>query len=76
MQRRILYQTTQRLGQTSRSPILRHTVQRRFAHEEVKLPKLEGAMDNAFNRERQAVKAHAAASTGTTTPGRLRCEKA
>lgn len=64
MQRQTLIRTAQRLGQTSQSSLLRQTMQRRFAHEEIKLPKLEGPMDNAFNRERQAVKAHAAASTG------------
>ena len=47
----------------ARYPALRNTVQRRFASTEG-LPKLEGAMNNAFNRERQAVKAHAAKSAG------------
>lgn len=46
----------------ARTPILRNAVQRRFASTDG-LP-LEGAMDNAFNRERQAVKAHAAKSAG------------
>ena len=36
--------------------------QRRFAH--IEGPQLTGAADNAFNRERQAVKAHAAATSG------------
>lgn len=47
----------------ARIPALRNAVQRRFASTDG-LPKLEGAMDNAFNRERQAVKAHAAKSAG------------
>jgi len=43
-------------------PVLRNTFQRRFASTEP--TKLVGAMDNAFNRERLAVKAHAAQSAG------------
>lgn len=44
---------------------LRNSVPRRFASGE--MPKLTGAADNAFNRERMAVKQHAAASSGTDT---------
>ncbi|KAL2054103.1 hypothetical protein ABVK25_005642 [Lepraria finkii] len=44
-----------------RSPVLRNTVQRRFASHEP--TKLVGPMDNAFNRERLAVKQHAKQST-------------
>jgi len=44
------------------SPVLRTTLKRRFASTEP--PKLVGPMDNAFNRERLAVKAHAAQSAG------------
>lgn len=51
-----------RAGAQVRSPILRQTFQRRFAHDEG--PSLTGAADNAFNRERAAVKAHAAATSG------------
>ncbi|MCJ1337690.1 Cytochrome c oxidase subunit 6A, mitochondrial [Bachmanniomyces sp. S44760] len=40
----------------------KHTLQRRFASEQ---PALKGPEDNAFNRERQAVKAHAAATSDT-----------
>ncbi|KAL8779570.1 MAG: hypothetical protein Q9213_006875 [Squamulea squamosa] len=40
---------------------IRNTVQRRLASGE--MPKLTGAADNAFNRERMAVKQHAAASS-------------
>ncbi|KAL8772024.1 MAG: hypothetical protein Q9209_002689 [Squamulea sp. 1 TL-2023] len=40
---------------------LHNTVQRRLASGE--MPKLTGAADNAFNRERMAVKQHAAASS-------------
>ncbi|KAL9025357.1 MAG: hypothetical protein Q9196_005800 [Gyalolechia fulgens] len=42
-------------------PSMRNTVQRRLASSE--MPKLKGAADNAFNRERLAVKQHAAASS-------------
>jgi hypothetical protein len=58
-----------------RQSVLRSTGQRRFASEVAaaaphsdKLPlpgqKLTGAANNAFNRERAAVKAHAAATSG------------
>lgn len=43
-------------------PSLRNTAQRRLASGE--MPKLTGAADNAFNRERMAVKQHAAGSSG------------
>ena len=54
------------------SPTLRSTVQRRFESTASGVPappgqgasKLAGASDNAFNRERAAVKAHAAATSG------------
>lgn len=46
-------------------PSCRHATPRRFASGE--MPKLTGAADNAFNRERMAVKQHAAASSGTDT---------
>ncbi|KAL8914141.1 MAG: hypothetical protein Q9171_001136 [Xanthocarpia ochracea] len=42
-------------------PSLRNPVQRRLASGD--MPKLTGAADNAFNRERMAVKQHAAASS-------------
>lgn len=45
------------------SPILRHTLQRRLASSGGQ-PPLTGAADNAFNRERLAVKQHAAESSG------------
>ena len=66
----------QRLGlrlaqQTTRSSPLRSHLVRRFASTEAAAPKLPqpgdklvGAADNAFNRERAAVKAHAAATSG------------
>ncbi len=47
----------------SRNVALRHTLQSRSASTGGG-PQLTGAMDNAFNRERQAVKAHAAKSAG------------
>ena len=46
-----------------RASVLRRTLHRRFASTQP--TKLEGPMDNAFNRERLAVKAHAAQSAGT-----------
>ena len=57
-----------RFAQQLRAPSLRTTLQRRFASTSEKLPptgaKLTGPADNAFNRERAAVKAHAAATSG------------
>lgn len=54
--------------QQLRAPTLRTAIQRRFASTAEKLPptgsKLVGPADNAFNRERAAVKAHAAATSG------------
>ena len=44
-----------------RSPVLRRTTQRRLASTE---SSFAGAEDNAFNRERKAVKDHATATTG------------
>ncbi|MCJ1245828.1 Cytochrome c oxidase subunit 6A, mitochondrial [Trapelia coarctata] len=58
---RPLARTFQRALSQVRSPIIRQTLQRRFAHSEG--PPLTGAADNAFNRERAAVKAHAAATS-------------
>ena len=55
------------IGLRSRTPIVRLSFQRRLAHSDVvrtDVPPLTGAADNAFNRERQAVKAHAAATSG------------
>lgn len=49
-------------GRQGQPPILRSILQRRFASTEP--PKLVGPMDNAFNRERLAVKHHAAQSAG------------
>ena len=43
---------------------LRNTLQRRLASSGGQ-PQLTGAADNAFNRERLAVKHHAAESSGT-----------
>ena len=66
---RLGLRSTQRL----RTPFLRSTIQRRFESTtpmtiSSKFPqpgqKLEGVMDNAFNRERAAVKAHAQATSG------------
>lgn len=46
----------------ARPTAVRQPVQKRLAHSS-ELP-LEGAQDNAFNRERRAIKAHAAATSG------------
>ena len=58
-----------------RSPILRNTLQRRLASTEQHTgssTKLVGPMDNAFNRERLAVREHAAQSAGMSLPSALR----
>jgi hypothetical protein len=61
---RQMLRTTQRFAANLRSPAVRTPFQRRFAsHAE---SGLKGVEDNAFNRERQAVKAHAAATSGTS----------
>ncbi|MCJ1366113.1 Cytochrome c oxidase subunit 6A, mitochondrial [Acarospora aff. strigata] len=59
---RTILRASERAGQPLRSPVLRSTIQRRFASGEG--VKLTGPADNAFNRERQAVKQHAAATSG------------
>ena len=61
--RQILLLVWQRTLQPSRTLALRHCLQRRSASGVS--PPLTGAADNAFNRERLAVKAHAAKSSGT-----------
>lgn len=64
-----------RLAKQLRSPSFRSTLQRRLESTTSKLPqpgqKLVGPQDNAFNRERAAVKAHAAATSGTFWPFEL-----
>ncbi|KAI9674951.1 MAG: Cytochrome c oxidase subunit 6A, mitochondrial [Caeruleum heppii] len=59
---RSLLGVSQRCARQLRSPVMRSSLQRRLASSH-NLPKLEGAEDNAFNRERQAIKAHAAATS-------------
>jgi hypothetical protein len=63
-----------RLGRQLRSPAFRSTVQRRL-ESSAATPKpkqeLTGIQDNAFNRERAAVKSHAAATSGTICPLQL-----
>jgi cytochrome c oxidase subunit 6a len=46
----------------SSAPVMRQVAQRRFASGG---SNFQGAADNAFNRERAAVKEHAAESSGT-----------
>ena len=53
------------LARQTRSPALRSTLHRRFASDKTEL---RGAADNAFNRERAAAKAHAAATSGLCCP--------
>jgi cytochrome c oxidase subunit 6a len=60
---RPLMRVSQRLASQIRSPAVRTPFQRRFASSESTV--LKGAEDNAFNRERQAVKDHAVATTGS-----------
>ncbi|MCJ1298173.1 Cytochrome c oxidase subunit 6A, mitochondrial [Hypocenomyce scalaris] len=60
---RSLVRASQRISPQVRSPAIRSSFQRRLAHDSG--PELSGPADNAFNRERQAVKAHAAATSDT-----------
>jgi cytochrome c oxidase subunit 6a len=62
LSRQLLFRATQRAGQSCRSSLLRQGLQRRFASQS-EAP-LTGAADNEFNRERLAVKAHAARTAG------------
>ncbi|CAG8958855.1 hypothetical protein HYFRA_00011808 [Hymenoscyphus fraxineus] len=58
---RTMLRSTQRFAANLRSPAVRKPFQRRFASAENS--GLHGAEDNAFNRERKAVKDHAAATS-------------
>ncbi|KAI9879352.1 MAG: Cytochrome c oxidase subunit 6A, mitochondrial [Pleopsidium flavum] len=58
---RLLLRASKHASQQLRSPAIRSNFQRRFASTEA--PKLTGPQDNPFNRERQAVKGHAAATS-------------
>jgi cytochrome c oxidase subunit 6a len=58
---RSMLRTSQRFAANLRSPAVRAPVQRRLASSE---SAFTGAENNAFNRERKAVKDHAAASSG------------
>ena len=62
LSQRSFLRAPQRLSVQTRPSPIRSPFQRRFAHSDG--PQLTGAADNAFNRERQAVKAHAAATSG------------
>lgn len=59
---RTMLRSAQRFSANIRSPAVRKPFQRRFASAENS--GLHGAEDNAFNRERKAVKDHAAATSG------------
>jgi len=52
------------LQRTTATPAFRQVAQRRWQTSGIGAKGLEGAADNAFNRERQAVKDHAAATSG------------
>lgn len=58
-----MLRTSQRLASQLRSLAVRQPFQRRFASTENTA--FHGAEDNAFNRERKAVKDHAAATSGS-----------
>ncbi|MCJ1359799.1 MAG: Cytochrome c oxidase subunit 6A, mitochondrial [Icmadophila ericetorum] len=60
----ISFRACRPLGLQTRTPLIRSRVQHRFASGQ-EGPQLTGPMDNAFNRERAAVKAHAAATSDT-----------
>jgi cytochrome c oxidase subunit 6a len=62
-QRRLLTQLAPRLAQQMRAPAMRSALQRRLV--QTSRPAEEIATENAFIKERQAVKEHAAATTGT-----------
>ena len=67
LSQRSLVRTARSIELRSRTSTLRVSLQRRLAHSDgvrTDVPPLTGAADNAFNRERQAVKAHAAATSG------------
>ena len=53
-----------RPAQLVSASVCRNSVQRRLASSGQQQPQLTGATDNAFNRERLAVKQHAAESSG------------
>ncbi len=59
---RTMLRASQRFASQLRSPAVRTPFQRRFASTESS--GFVGAEDNAFNRERKAVKDHAAATSG------------
>lgn len=63
MSQQIWMRASRQIGLQARNPTLRSAFQRRLASTQEQAP-LTGAADNAFNRERRAVKAHAAASSG------------
>ncbi|KAK0112210.1 Cytochrome c oxidase subunit 6A, mitochondrial [Cadophora gregata f. sp. sojae] len=58
---RAMLRTSQRFAAQLRAPAIRTPFQRRFASTESSA--FHGAEDNAFNRERKAVKDHAAATS-------------
>ena len=63
LSQRFLQRSAQYAARQSRAPAFRKRLQQRFASSGEQ-PQLTGAADNAFNRERLAVKKHAAESSG------------
>lgn len=63
LSQRLMSRLSQRAGQQLRSTPVRSVAQRRFAATDSKTM-LKELPDNAFNRERAAVKEHAAATSG------------
>jgi hypothetical protein len=62
---RLLTRAPLQLSRQARGSNLRSVIQRRLASTEHGSEPLTGAADNAFNRERQRIKAHAEATSGT-----------
>jgi hypothetical protein len=60
---RPMLRASQRLASPLHTPAVRASLRRRFASTESSA--FHGAENNAFNRERKAVKDHAAATSGT-----------
>jgi hypothetical protein len=68
---RAMFRLGLRASRQARSPTVRSGLQRRLASDHATPAEggkhLTGNADNAFNRERAAVKAHAAATSGEST---------
>ena len=60
--RQVFLRTGQNVNQQSRQTLFGQSLRRRFAS--IEETSLKGPVENAFLKERQAVKAHAAATSG------------